>query len=63
MKKKALLNIAYTIGMVIAFVIGYQEGFEKKQYPILVGALIILGTFIVLKIKLYKEVKDLTKKP
>jgi hypothetical protein len=63
MRKRAVLNIVYTIGMVVAFVIGYQEGFEKKQYPILVGALIILGTFIVLKIKLYKEIKELTKKP
>ena len=63
MAKKMFLNVAYTIGIFIALIVGYQYGIEQKQYAYLLGAAIIMAIFIFLKIRLIQEIKNTQKKP
>ena len=63
MRKNFLLNILYTIGIAVAAIVGYQYGVEQKQYVFLAGAIILVVIFIVLKVKLLKEVNKTLKKP
>ena len=62
MGKKLLLNTLYTLGIVVCIIGGYQYGIVQKQYGILIGAIFIIAIFIVLKIKILKEIKN-TQKP
>jgi len=63
MRKSYLLNILYTIGIALAAIVGYQYGVEQKQYGFLAGAIVLVVIFIVLKIKLLKDVNKTLKKP
>lgn len=62
MWKKMLPNTLYTIGIVACVIFGYDYGIEKGNLTFLFGAVVLIGIFIVLKIKILKEVKN-TQKP
>ncbi|RFZ82940.1 hypothetical protein DYU05_12350 [Mucilaginibacter terrenus] len=57
MGKKLALNVLYNIGIMICLFTAYW-GFEHARYEFLIGALFIGGVFIMLKMKLIKEVKQ-----
>jgi hypothetical protein len=57
MGKKLFLNVLYNICIFVCLVTGYQYGIAQKQYGYLLGAALIIAIFILLKIKLLKEVK------
>ena len=63
MWKKAIPNTLYTVGIVVCVVYGYQYGIEKGNYVFLVCAILLIGIFIMLKIKILKEIKNTIKKP
>ncbi len=63
MGKKLFLNVLYNIGIFVCLITGYQYGIVQKQYGYLLGAVLIIAIFIMLKIKLLKEVKNAQKKP
>jgi hypothetical protein len=58
---KLVLNVLYTIGMVLCAFVAYQY-FKDKNY-IVMGVAIVAGiTVIILKIRLLKDVKNSQKK-
>ncbi|MDB4902091.1 MAG: hypothetical protein JWQ63_1372 [Mucilaginibacter sp.] len=61
MWKKVLPNVLYNIGLFLCLIFGYQF-ILQRQYGFLIGALLFIAIFIVLKIRLYKEIKG-AKKP
>ena len=61
MAKKLFLNVFYNLGIFICLIVGYQWGIEKKQYVYLLCAALIIAIFIVLKVRLLKEVKKAQK--
>jgi hypothetical protein len=63
MWKKVIPNTLYNIGIFLCLIFGYQYGIVQKQYPFLFGAVVILATFIMLKIRLYKNLNSGPKKP
>jgi hypothetical protein len=63
MWKKVIPNTLYNIGIFLCLIFGYQYGIVQKQYAFLFGAVLIMATFILLKIRLYKELKGAQKKP
>ena len=63
MWKKVLPNTLYNIGIILCLIFGYEYGIVQKQYFFLFGAVVILATFIVLKVKIYKELNGISKKP
>ena len=62
MGKKLLLNTLYTLGIVISIIVGFEYGIQQQQYGILSGAVLIIAIFIVLKIRILKDIKN-TQKP
>ena len=63
MAKNMFLNVFYNIVIFICLIVGYKYGFEQKQYAFILGAVLIIAIFIMLKIRLLKEVKRGKKKP
>ncbi|MGZ3874119.1 MAG: DUF6358 family protein [Mucilaginibacter sp.] len=63
MGKKLFLNVLYNIGIFVCLITGYQYGIVQKQYGYLAGAVLIIAIFIVLKIRLLKEIKKAQKNP
>ncbi|HEY2581451.1 MAG TPA: DUF6358 family protein [Mucilaginibacter sp.] len=61
MWKKVLPNVLYNIGIFLCLIFGYKYGIEQKQYGFLFGTILLLAIFIVLKIRLYKEIKKAQK--
>jgi hypothetical protein len=61
MRKNAILNFLYTLGLCVSAVLGFQYGIEQKQYGYLIAAVILIPIFIVLKIRILKEVKNTLK--
>jgi len=57
MGKKLFINTLYTIGIILSIIIGYQYGIVQKEYGYIVSAVLIIAIFIVLKIRLLKEIK------
>lgn len=57
MGKKLFINTLYTIGMILSGIVGYQYGIVQKEYGYIVAAVLIIAIFIVLKIRLLKEIK------
>ena len=57
MWKKIVLNTLYTIGIFISLVTAYW-GITNNRYEFTVGGAVIAITFIFLKIKLTKEVRN-----
>jgi hypothetical protein len=63
MWKKAIPNTLYTIAIVLCLIFGYQDGWEKRNYVFLIGAIVLIVIFIRLKIKILKEINKTLKKP
>jgi Flp pilus assembly protein protease CpaA len=63
MWKKIIPNTLYTVGIVVCIVYGYQYGIEKAQYGILAGAIVLIAIFVILKIRILKEIKNAQKNP
>ena len=57
MKAKILLNTAYTIGVVLC-IITLIWGFQHSRYEFVMAAVLVGATFLVLKVKLLKEVRS-----
>lgn len=57
MGKKLALNVLYTIGIFICFAIGYW-GFQHSRYEYIAASAFIAILFIVLKVKLLKELRN-----
>lgn len=57
MGKKIALNVLYNIGIFVCLIGGYW-GVEHKRYEFLLGAVFIAGVFVMLKMKLIKEVRE-----
>ncbi|WP_428327518.1 DUF6358 family protein [Mucilaginibacter sp.] len=62
MWKKVLPNVLYNIGIFLCLITGYQYGIVQKQYGFLFGALVMIAIFIVLKIRILKDIKNNYKK-
>lgn len=60
MWKKVLPNVLYNVGIFLCLIFGYDFVIQK-QYVFLLGAVLFITIFIVLKIRLYKEIKSLQK--
>jgi hypothetical protein len=60
MRKKIALNVFYNICIFICLALIY-EGFKGKHYEYIAGAVFIGAIFIILKIRLLKEVRDIQK--
>lgn len=61
MGKKIFLNVLYNIGIFICLMTAYW-GFNNKRYEFIAAAVFIGAVFIVLKVKLIKEIKSTIKK-
>jgi heme O synthase-like polyprenyltransferase len=61
MKKKVALNVFYNICIFICLALVY-EGFKQPRYEYVAGAVFIGAVFVILKIRLLKEVRDMQKK-
>jgi len=62
MWKKAALNLLCNLGL-FACLLGVYWGFEYKNYEFVLAGAFGAAVFVVLKIRLIKEIKNLTKKP
>jgi hypothetical protein len=60
MRKKIFINVFYNIAIFICALLIYN-GFMDKHYEYVAGGLFIGAIFIVLKIRLIKEVRDMQK--
>ena len=60
MGKKLALNVLYTIGIFICIAIGYW-GSQHNRYEYIVAAVFIGILFIVLKVKLLKDLRNTRK--
>jgi uncharacterized protein YoxC len=49
--------------MAISAIVGYQYGVVQKQYIYLAVAIVLVVIFIILKIRILKEVNKTLKKP
>ena len=58
---KLFFNTLYTIVIVIALIAGYQYGIVQKQYNYIIVAVVIIAIFIVLKVKLLKQIREAQK--
>ncbi|RYY33695.1 MAG: hypothetical protein EOP46_15690 [Sphingobacteriaceae bacterium] len=61
MGKKVALNVLYNVGIIVSLFVGY-EGLMARHYSYVLGAAFILTIFVVLKIRLMKEVREMNKK-
>ena len=61
MGKKILLNTAYNIGIFITLMTAYW-GFTQSRYEFVAAGVFVAAIFIVLKIKLIKEIRANIKK-
>jgi hypothetical protein len=62
MGKKLALNVLYNICIFICLALIYY-GFENARYEFIAGAIFIGAIFVILKIRLLKEVRNMQKKP
>jgi uncharacterized membrane protein YhfC len=61
MGKKLALNVLYNIVIFLCLITAYWS-FGNKRYEFILAAVFVGAIFIVLKIKLIKEIKNPTKK-
>lgn len=54
---KLVLNVLYTMGIALCFIVAYKM-FTTHQYLIMAGAMIVGTGVIFLKLRLLKEVKE-----
>jgi len=57
MAKKLALNTLYTIGIVLSFITAYWA-YGNKHYDYIAIALFVAALFIMLKIRILKEVRN-----
>jgi heme O synthase-like polyprenyltransferase len=62
MGKKLALNVLYNICIFVCLALIYY-GFEHTRYEFIAGAVFIGVVFVILKIRLLKEVRNMQKKP
>ena len=62
MGKKLALNVLYNIAIFICLALVYY-GFDHPRYEYVAGGVFIGAVFVILKIRLLKEVRDMQKKP
>ena len=62
MGKKLALNVFYNVCIFACLALAYY-GFENKRYEFIAGAVFIGTVFVILKIRLLKEVRNMQKKP
>jgi len=62
MGKKLALNVLYNIAIFVCLALIYY-GFEHTRYEFIAGAVFIGAVFVILKIRLLKEVREMQKKP
>lgn len=63
MWKKVIPNTLYTVGIVVCLIYGYRYGLEQGHYEFLFGAVVLIVIFVILKIRILKEIKNTQKKP
>lgn len=61
MAKKMFLNTLYSIGIFVSLFIGYQYGIKPLNYAYIAGAVAIIAIFMVLKVRLLKEIRNAQK--
>jgi mannose/fructose/N-acetylgalactosamine-specific phosphotransferase system component IIC len=54
---KLVLNVLYTMGVALCFIVAYKMA-TTHNYPIMAGAMIVGVIVIFMKLRLLKEVKD-----
>jgi len=57
MAKKLIFNVLYNLVIFVCLVAGYQYGVVQKRYEFIVAAVFFIVIFILLKVRLIKEVK------
>ena len=62
MGKKSALNVIYNLALVFCIIMIWT-GIEKGRYEYILGALFIGAVFVILKIRLLKEVRNMQNKP
>ena len=62
MGKKLALNVLYNAAIFVCLALIYY-GFENKHYEYIAGAVFIGAVFVILKIRLLKEIRNMQKKP
>jgi len=60
MGKKLALNVLYTVGIFICAAIAYW-GYQHAQYAYIAGAVFVGVLFIILKVKLLQQIRNLQK--
>ncbi|MBB6111723.1 MULTISPECIES: DUF6358 family protein [Mucilaginibacter] len=58
---KLVLNVLYTVGIVLCLFVAYQAN-SNKNFTLLGAAILVAGVVIVLKIRLLKDVRNSQKK-
>jgi hypothetical protein len=61
MWKKVLPNTLYNVGIFLCLIFGFQF-IEQKQYGFILIDVLLLAIFIVLKVRIYKDLNK-AKKP
>ncbi|WPU98312.1 DUF6358 family protein [Mucilaginibacter sp. cycad4] len=54
---KLVLNVLYTMGVALCFIVAYKM-FTEKNYLIMAGAMVVGVVVIFMKLRLLKEVKE-----
>lgn len=54
---KLVLNVLYTMGVALCFIVAYKM-LTTHNYPVMVGAIIVGVVVIFMKLRLLKQVKD-----
>jgi len=62
MGKKLALNVIYNLALVFCIIMIWT-GIEQRRYEYILGALFIGAVFVILKIRLLKEVRNMQNKP
>jgi hypothetical protein len=62
MALKFFLNVLCTIGIIVSLYVAYW-GYTHMQFMIIAGAVFVGTICVLLKLKIMKEVRDMTKKP
>lgn len=61
MALKLFLNVLYTIGIFVCLAVAYW-GYQHSRYEFVGGGIFVAIVFVILKLKLLKEVRGLQKK-
>lgn len=57
---KFLLNIIYNVGIFV-LIVCLVWAFKHQEYPVMAGVIFLLALLVLLKIRLIKQVKELTR--